>query len=346
MVEVLQEIDTPSLVEQVIVVPKISLDRIPQRSAVRRPKKAKQLVGLPTEPGHALVVVATKALGQQRHWPRKSLTIQFLVVEVVVDGGASSVEQIVDFPVPRGEGLQGLRPGQNSTFRLVEQNVDIPVPAGGLKGFFFGLFPGVKKSPKPAPSPMVPTRSSSWDSSGSWPSSLLGLGRARRCGVLLLEPTHWDDFLEDAGWLAAWLGNARRWLLCTYISSLRWCTSPLTNFDWWCAVSVLGAAQGCPCDHAARVPSVQVVRVLAFQLCHRRRFHSAVVNAVVHGKSETRKQDEKKFKTRRNVEFSSATARCIPWRVNGHSHGGNLSLQKRSQEMWIFSNLKLGVKKM
>ena len=33
------------------------------------------------------------------------------------------------------------------------------------------------------------------------------------------------------------------------------------------------------------------------------------------------KQDEKKFKIRRIVEFSSATARCIPWRVNGHSHG-------------------------
>ena len=79
-----------------------------------------------------------------------------------------------------------------------------------------------------------------------------------------------------------------------YISIPRWCTSPLTNFDWWCVASVLGAAQvhchgpvnlepircefmamltvyemtrfwwfgcrcGCPCDHAARVPAVQVV---------------------------------------------------------------------------------------
>ena len=36
---------------------------------------------------------------------------------------------------------------------------------------------------------------------------------------------------------------------------------------------------------------------------------------------ETRKQDVKKFKIRRSVEFSSATARCILWRFNGHSHG-------------------------
>ena len=40
-----------------------------------------------------------------------------------------------------------------------------------------------------------------------------------------------------------------------------------------------------------------------------------------HSYGETRKQDEKKFKIRRSVEFSSATARCIPWRADGHSHG-------------------------
>ena len=61
---------------------------------------------------------------------------------------------------------------------------------------------------------------------------------------------------------------------------------------------------------------------------------------------ETRKQDEKNFKNRRSVEFSSAAARCIPWRVNGHSHVGKLSPQKRSQAMCIFPNLKLGVKKL
>ena len=40
-----------------------------------------------------------------------------------------------------------------------------------------------------------------------------------------------------------------------------------------------------------------------------------------HSYGETWKQDEKKFKIRRSVEFSSATARCIPSRVVGHSHG-------------------------
>ena len=95
-------IDTPSLVEQVIVVPKISLDRIPQRSAVRRPQKAEQLVEVPT-------IVSFSSLQQQ------------------------TAEQIIDIPVPgRGGGggrggLQGFSSGQNSTARLVEQNVDIPV---------------------------------------------------------------------------------------------------------------------------------------------------------------------------------------------------------------------------
>ena len=48
VVEFVQKIDAPSLVEQVIAVPKISLDRIPQRPANRRPQKAQQLVEVPT----------------------------------------------------------------------------------------------------------------------------------------------------------------------------------------------------------------------------------------------------------------------------------------------------------
>ena len=39
-------------------------------------------------------------------------------------------------------------------------------------------------------------------------------------------------------------------------------------------------------------------------------------------------------KIRRSVEFSSATERCIPWRVKWTLPRGNLSLQKRNQEMW------------
>ena len=58
----LQKIVTASLVEpaQVVAVPKISLDLIPQRSAVRRTQMAEQLVEVPTEPGYALAVLASK----------------------------------------------------------------------------------------------------------------------------------------------------------------------------------------------------------------------------------------------------------------------------------------------
>ena len=53
------------------------------------------------------------------------------------------VEQHVDIPVPHGRGgrgcgggLQGLRPGQNSTTFSGAEHVDIPVPHGrGLQGF-------------------------------------------------------------------------------------------------------------------------------------------------------------------------------------------------------------------
>ena len=103
----LQKIDAPSLVEQVIAVPKISLDRIPQRSVCRRPQKAEQLVEVPT-------IVSFSSL--QQH----------------------TAEQIIDIPVPgRGGGgrggLQDFSSGQNPTARPVEQIVDFPVPAGGLR---------------------------------------------------------------------------------------------------------------------------------------------------------------------------------------------------------------------
>ena len=45
---------------QVIEVPKLSHDSIPQRSAVRRPQNAEQLVEVPTEPGYLLAVLASK----------------------------------------------------------------------------------------------------------------------------------------------------------------------------------------------------------------------------------------------------------------------------------------------
>ena len=53
VVDIMQKIDAPSLDEQVIAVPKISLDRIPQRSALRRTQKAEQLVEVPTDSAYA-----------------------------------------------------------------------------------------------------------------------------------------------------------------------------------------------------------------------------------------------------------------------------------------------------
>ena len=58
------------------------------------------------------------------------------------------------------------------------------------------------------------------------------------------------------------------------------------------------------------------------------------------------REDEKKFETWRSVEFSRKAERCIPWRINRHSHGETCRYKKRIQEMWTLPNLKLGVKKM
>ena len=117
--EVLRKLHVPA-VEQVIAVPLISLDQVLQRSAIRRPQKAEQLVEVPTEPAYSLAVIAVQALGRR--------------------AAAALAEQIVYNPVPQvrrecGGGLQGLRAGQGSTM------VDIPVPlgrregGGGLQGF-------------------------------------------------------------------------------------------------------------------------------------------------------------------------------------------------------------------
>ena len=107
-------LDVPAF-EQVIAVPKIFLDRVSQRSALRRPQKAEQLVEVPTDPGYSLAVIAVRAMGRR--------------------AAAALAEQIVNNPVPHnrrgGEGgrsLQGLRAGQGSTAADVEQMFDIPVP--------------------------------------------------------------------------------------------------------------------------------------------------------------------------------------------------------------------------
>ena len=97
--EVLRKLDVPA-VEQVIAVPKITFDRVPQRSALRRPQKADQLVEVPTEPVHSLAVIAVQARGRRV--------------------AAAMAEQIWDNPVPQGRrrrsgSPQGSFPGQGST---------------------------------------------------------------------------------------------------------------------------------------------------------------------------------------------------------------------------------------
>ena len=141
--------------EQVIEVPKILLDDVPMRTAVRDTQLAEQLVEVPT--------IVSYSWLQLR------------------------MEQNVDIPVPgRGGGISGLHgflPGQSSTTssfsleriseRIVEQNVEFPVVGGlqdflpgqsssaassspaGVRGFadvpvegFFRTFPQIQKSAK------------------------------------------------------------------------------------------------------------------------------------------------------------------------------------------------------
>ena len=146
----------PVVAEPVIEVSKIFLDRTPQRlgDRLRQPQMVEQLVHVPT-------VVSYSSLQQL------------------------TAEQIVDIPVPGGDGgggrggLQGSLSGQNSAVLHVEQTVDIPVPdrageggRGGLQGFagqgstassshvgaadgagqgVFRTFPRTKKSAKQVP---------------------------------------------------------------------------------------------------------------------------------------------------------------------------------------------------
>ena len=92
--------------EQVIEVPKILLDDVPERTAVRVTQLAEQLVEVPT-----------------------------LV---------SCMEQIADIPVP-GRGvsgsLQGSLPEQSTVKRTASQTADIPVPGRGVSGSLLGSLP-------------------------------------------------------------------------------------------------------------------------------------------------------------------------------------------------------------
>ena len=92
MVEFMKIHDTQSPVEQVIAVPKLSSNRIPQRFVDRRrPQRAEQLVEVPTEPAHVKQFVDISVLcgGERR--------LQGFLPEQ--NSAASSVEQIIDTPV-------------------------------------------------------------------------------------------------------------------------------------------------------------------------------------------------------------------------------------------------------
>ena len=125
--------------EQVIEVPKILLDDVPMRAAERDTQLGEQLVEVPTNPGYALAVVASKLCSRReiRH-----------MLQGRGGGGARGgvqgarpgqystafLEQVVEIPVPQdrregGGGLQGSLPVQNSA-AVVEQIVDIPARRG------------------------------------------------------------------------------------------------------------------------------------------------------------------------------------------------------------------------
>ena len=141
LVDFMQNLGTSTLDEQVIAVPKISLDRIPQRSALRRTQKAEQLVEVATDSAYAFGAAISSALsgGLQGFLPEQdSLRLQ------------RAVEQTKDIPVPgRGGGgarggLQGFLAEQDSLRlqRAVEQIMDIPVPGGGARGGLPDFLPG------------------------------------------------------------------------------------------------------------------------------------------------------------------------------------------------------------
>ena len=93
VVEVLRLLDVPAI-EQAIAVPKISLDRVPQRSAARCPQTAEQLVDVPTEPVYVAMVLASKV------YSRREIR-RILSGHGSTASGLGSSEHIGDVPVPQ-----------------------------------------------------------------------------------------------------------------------------------------------------------------------------------------------------------------------------------------------------
>ena len=221
VVEVLRMLDVPAI-EQVIAVPKISLDLVPQRSADGR-----TVGGCADDPGVCACGGRLEALSRREIRGILSglgstasgfgQVLDNAVPQGRRGGGArgglqGSPEQIVDIPVPQGRrrgggGPQGSLPGRGST-AYVEQIVEIPA-LGGLQGFLpgqgsssrrllpdeddgfqgvFRTFPQPKKSAKVTrqSSPRVPASASSSELSAHQ------MPPARESGELVDEPGHMD----------------------------------------------------------------------------------------------------------------------------------------------------------
>ena len=145
VLELLQKIVSSSSVEpvQVIEVPKVSPDRVPQRIVERRPPQlVEQLVEVPTQPWYVAFVLASKVCSRRE--------LQRIIAEMQGRGGGqgsragqnstANLEHIGENPVPLvrregGRSVQGSLPVQNSA-AVVQQIVDIP--ARRVPGFLSG----------------------------------------------------------------------------------------------------------------------------------------------------------------------------------------------------------------
>ena len=97
--------------EQVLEVPKILPDDVLARTAVRDTQLAEQLVEVPTEPGYALAVIASKVFSKRE-------LRGFLSGQGSTASGSGFSDQVVDNPT-RG-GLQGFPPSPGFHSFLIE----------------------------------------------------------------------------------------------------------------------------------------------------------------------------------------------------------------------------------
>ena len=124
--------------EQVIEVPKILLDDVPMRAAVRDTQLGEQLVEVPTIVSYSWLQLRVEQ-NVDIPVPGRRGRISGLPGCRAGQNSTAYLEQIVEIPVPqdrREGGLQGSLPVQNSA-AVVEQIVEIPT-LGGLQGFLPG----------------------------------------------------------------------------------------------------------------------------------------------------------------------------------------------------------------